>query len=229
MDDMGELRGAGDLALSPVEESIAADLRAAFLVEPDPVMAERHVAAMVAASEARRAPSAISLATHRSRKALVAAGVAGAVLLGSAGVAAASGNLPGPLQRAVASACRPVGIDLPVPGGGEGNKSGPFVDEPTTVPPTSATSTPPTTVTPGSVAPGGVQSDGGSGSQGPNSGGGGDDPRTTPTTRPTDGHGGGSGGDGKGDPNKDGSGGGGGGGHGSDGGGNRGDGHGGGG
>jgi len=226
---MGELRGEGDLVLSPVEESIAADLRAAFLVEPDPVTTDRHVAAMVAASEARRAPSVIALATHRSRKALVAAGVAGVVLLGSAGVAAASGNLPDPLQRAVASACRPVGIVLPVPGGEE-NKSGPPADEPTTVPPTSATSAAPTTVAPGSVPPGGVQSDGGSGSQSPNSGDSGNDPRTTPTTRPTDDHrgGGGSGGDGRGGQNKDGTGGGSGGGGSGGGGGRSGGGHGGG-
>ena len=112
MDDVIDEEGVD---LSPAEAAIAADLRAAFLVDPDPTLTERHVAAMVAARRAHLAPPAISLATHRTRKALVAAGLAGAVVLGSAGVAAAAGGLPDGLQRAVASAIRPVGIHLPVP------------------------------------------------------------------------------------------------------------------
>jgi len=73
MDNKEDLRD--DLGLSPAETAIAADLRAAFLVEPDPATAERHIAAMVAAREAIRAPSVISLAGHRSRKAIAAAGL----------------------------------------------------------------------------------------------------------------------------------------------------------
>ena len=221
MDDVIDEEGVD---LSPAEAAIAADLRAAFLVDPDPTLTERHVAAMVAARRARLAPPAISLATHRTRKALVAAGLAGAVVLGSAGVAAAAGGLPDGLQRAVASAIRPVGIHLPVPA--ERKDDNP--DEPTTTVPDPTTSLPGSTSTTAAAgdpqpgddnpsAPPSTKDDGnGSGPHTP--------PTSSPKSSPGDGHQGDPGNDHKGDGN-----GGGGDGSGSGDGGSGGDGHGGGG
>ena len=145
MDGRNDLRDH-DRALSPAEAAIASDLRAAFLIEPDPATAQRHVAAMGAARQAGRTRSAISLSAYRSRKGLIAAGLAGAVVLGSAG-AAAAGTLPDPLQRAVASACRPVGINLPVPADGTSVDTRPGGGETTTFAPTSTTGAGPATTT----------------------------------------------------------------------------------
>ncbi|HEY5154857.1 MAG TPA: hypothetical protein VIJ47_08995 [Acidimicrobiales bacterium] len=144
MDNKEDLRD--DLGLSPAETAIAADLRAAFLVEPDPATAERHIAAMVAAREAIRAPSVISLAGHRSRKAIAAAGLVGAVVLGSAGVAAASGGLPDPIQRVVASVGRPIGIHLPTPATTVAHDSGSGDNEKPSTPPSTESSGSPSSV-----------------------------------------------------------------------------------
>ncbi len=178
---MGDVMEDEGLGLSPAEEAIVADLRAAFLIEPDPDTARRHVAAMVAAREARQAPSVLSLAAHRSRKALVAAGLAGAVVLGSAGVAAASGSLPDSLQRVVASVGRPVGIHLPVPAAAPPTPTQPTDSDPTTVAPSSTTATDaaPTTV------PGGGQAGDDPNQQAPASDGGkGSSPATQPSRDP---------------------------------------------
>ncbi len=190
--------------LSPAEAAIAADLRAAFLVEPDADVTERHVAAMVAARRAHLAPPVASLVGYRTRKAVMAAGLAGAVVLGSAGVAAAAGGLPDPLQRAAASIVRPVGIHLPEPA--EHRRESP--GEPATTVPESTTQP---GVTSTAVAP--VPSTGGDPSQpgAGNDNSGGDqnrrDPQPPPTTQPQSNPGDGHKSDSGGDQNHDGGGG----------------------
>jgi hypothetical protein len=157
----------GGVNFGPAEQVLAADLRAAFLVEPSPEVAERHIAAMVVARQAKIAglsgPGVASLAAHRSRKAVAALGIAGAVLIGSAGVAAASGDLPGPLQHFAVSLGRPLGIDLPSSGGSTSGSPVPPAgsEEPTTTVGSSATggsgeagqSDPTPSTTPGTPGP----------------------------------------------------------------------------
>jgi hypothetical protein len=100
---------------------LTAVLRGTLLAPPDEVTRRRHLAAMVAAHAETR-PTALAhhepvrptLARRGRRRPLVAAGVAGAVLLGSAGLAAA-GQLPAPVQSRLAAAARIVGLTLPVP------------------------------------------------------------------------------------------------------------------
>ncbi|MFN8041636.1 MAG: hypothetical protein U0Q07_20640 [Acidimicrobiales bacterium] len=127
---------SGDLAESV--DAVAADLRQAFLVDPDPAVAQDHLAAMAAVALDR---GSLAPTDGRSgRKAVAAAVVAGAVLLGTAGLAAA-GALPAPVQNAAHRLVAPIGIDLPTTADGDG-------------PATTSTTVPPTGGGPTGAAPG---------------------------------------------------------------------------
>src|SRR4051812_38952933 len=112
--DDDDLDVSTDADLGPALERTAADLRTAFVREPDPAVADRHVAAMVAAASAASAVGSTMVVTgpSRRRQLAVAGGVVAAALAFTGGLAAA-GVLPRPLQDAVADFVRPVGIDLP--------------------------------------------------------------------------------------------------------------------
>jgi hypothetical protein len=92
------------------------DLHTALLAEIDPEVEGRHLAAMTQARHAIAEVSSIGVAWRR-RTAAAAAAAGLVVIFGSAGVAAATGSLPGPAQRAVVSILGPVGVDLPSPPG----------------------------------------------------------------------------------------------------------------
>jgi uncharacterized membrane protein YgcG len=124
-----EGRGRSDDPLATDLSAALEDLRLELLEEPSPDVADRHLAAMVAAS---RAPSAVEglvadpagrgamsikpaefrnpkVARRRLRVAVV--GLAACFVL--VGGLAAAGALPGPAQDAVADAAELVGFDLP--------------------------------------------------------------------------------------------------------------------
>ena len=50
MDDHGPIDDLGGLTSRAGGEQLVADLRAALLVDPDPIVAQRHIEAMVAAA-----------------------------------------------------------------------------------------------------------------------------------------------------------------------------------
>jgi hypothetical protein len=93
------------------------DLHTALLAEIDPEVEGRHLAAMSQARQGTIAEVSPIGVAWRRRTVAVAASAALVVIFGSAGVAAASGSLPGPAQRAVVSILGPVGVDLPSPPG----------------------------------------------------------------------------------------------------------------
>ena len=124
-------------------EGVVADLRQAFLVEPDPAVERAHLAAMALASATGRdrgslAPAA---AVGAGRKAAVAIGVAGVLVLGSAGLAAA-GALPAPVQNAAHRLVAPIGIDLPTKPDADGPASTSADPTTTTVPDPTASAEP---------------------------------------------------------------------------------------
>jgi hypothetical protein len=90
----------GDLASEPVP--------------PDELTARRHIRAMCEAGGAM-VESRVTSGRRRGRKVRVVAAswIAAATVLGGAGVAAATGSLPGPIQHAVAGVTHAVGIDIP--------------------------------------------------------------------------------------------------------------------
>ncbi len=110
----GQVPAGADPAVTDAA-AVVAGLRQSLLVEPPPSVADRHLAAMLAARPVAPSPLAPaevrpSLRTRVLRWAAVA-GIAGGVTL-SGGLAAA-GNLPGPLQDRVSGAAGWLGIDLP--------------------------------------------------------------------------------------------------------------------
>jgi hypothetical protein len=123
---------------------VVADLRAAYLVDPDELLARRHLSAMaIAAAEVAAAEPAPR--RRRRRRVLVPVGVAGGLILATSGLAAA-GVLPGPVQRAVAAAARPFGVELqtdsspirsdtPGAGGRTADAGSPDTGPPTSTPP----------------------------------------------------------------------------------------------
>ena len=91
------------------------DLRAAFVEPPAEDVADVHIAAMVAAAAAAADPRVVQLRERKRRGVLVlcsAAGASVAILIGG-GLAAASGNLPAPMQKAVSQVVDRFGIDVP--------------------------------------------------------------------------------------------------------------------
>ena len=91
-------------------DEIFEDLRTVLLASPSEFVADQHLAAMADAQEVRVEPT--PLAPRRRARVLAAAAVGAAVLVGG-GIAAAAGELPRPLQDAVARVLEPLGVDLP--------------------------------------------------------------------------------------------------------------------
>jgi len=89
---------------------MAADLRDAFVRNPQPDVATRHLAAMTNATLAPVVP----LGRHHRRMAVAAMVAAGGVL--AFGGLAAAGVLPASLQSGAAKLVHPIGIVLPDPG-----------------------------------------------------------------------------------------------------------------
>ena len=90
---------------------VYADLRSVFLEAPADEVMRDHLDAMLAAVPT--AP-AVPIARSRRRRAIVASAVGmSAALAVGGGLAAATGNLPGPLRDVVAGLVAPFGIDLP--------------------------------------------------------------------------------------------------------------------
>jgi hypothetical protein len=111
----------------------ADDLRAAALLEPDDATAARHISAMVARAERRP----IGSDGQRGSRAVAAAAVAGVIFVGGVGLAAAAtGRLPGPLQRLAMAAARPFGVHLDSsdhpPGAARPHRPGPSSPPPRT-------------------------------------------------------------------------------------------------
>jgi hypothetical protein len=119
--ELDRLLQAGLEAREPAAEgpldalaAAVAEVRAAFLVEPSPEMAARHLAAMAAAAEDGVAvelpPRSRPVRLFTVRRA-VALGVAAALTASAA--LASTGSLPRPAQDFVARVASHVGIDLP--------------------------------------------------------------------------------------------------------------------
>lgn len=87
------------------------DLRVVFLSSPSDDLVRRHLADMLVSLEATRVLSRTS--RHRRRWWIGTSLAVGTGLFAGAGVAAAAGELPDPLQDAVAAVVEPFGFDLP--------------------------------------------------------------------------------------------------------------------
>ena len=101
-----------ELAIPTELGGVVADLKDAFLVPPDELTTRRHLAALAEARDDIEAASSRSRRARRRRRILVPIGVSGGLILATSGLAAA-GELPAPIQHAVAAVAAPFGIDLP--------------------------------------------------------------------------------------------------------------------
>jgi hypothetical protein len=105
------------VGVDDAERAALADLLGNLAMEPvppDELTARRHIRAMC---EAGPATVASRVTTRRRRvgrvRVVAASWIAAATVLGGAGVAAATGSLPGPIQHAVAGVTHAVGVDIP--------------------------------------------------------------------------------------------------------------------
>ena len=103
----GTFSGAEDWPFELDAGLLGVMLREAYLEPPAEDVAERHLAAMMAASELGSLRAA-----RRRRKWMIGMGLGAGVLAGTTGLAAA-GMLPAPLQGAVADLVSPLGWHIP--------------------------------------------------------------------------------------------------------------------
>ena len=123
-----------DMATPPLDPDTADRLLGGSIHPDDAPAGYRRVAALIAAARepaatAERSEAPAGLAelvtsspsapepTGRSRRRFAAAAVAATVLLGASGAAAATNNLPAPVQRTVASIGSYLGLNIPEPEG----------------------------------------------------------------------------------------------------------------
>lgn len=88
------------------------DLRSAFLSTPSADLTQRHLADMLVVHEATRFLARNERRKRRAARMGTTFGLSAALVAG-ASVAAASGNLPDPVQDVAATVAQPFGLDLP--------------------------------------------------------------------------------------------------------------------